>query len=244
MTTMAHVLGGGWDEQLRDELTQVYWHDLMAFVTKEREEAAAEGCAVYPPADQMFRAFELTPYDEVKVVILGQDPYPNKGQAHGLAFSVPSDWKPLPGSLQNIRRVLCADLEVDIADLPEHGSLEAWATQGVLLLNTALTVRDGSKADRESHRKWHSDRKGWTTFTDAVIRAVNDRTGPVVFMLWGNDARRKKKLIDRDRHVVLESSHPSPLSVRRGFDDADHRPFSEANKVLGPDGIDWAGTGI
>src|SRR5680860_52383 len=222
------VLGGGWDELLGDELAKPYWSELLAFITDEHETHD-----VYPPLAETFKALELTPHDRVKVVILGQDPYPNPGGAHGLAFSVPTDVSPKPASLKNIHKVLVSDLSRTLGravTAPEGGSLEGWAEQGVLLLNTALTVRDGTKSDRKIHRQWKSEGQGWSTFTDAVIKAVNDKADRVVFILWGNDARQKEKLIDRSRHTVIKSSHPSPLSAWRGFQTS--RPFSDANKDL------------
>lgn len=234
----AVLLGAGWNEVLHDELRKPYWSKLLEFITAEHENHP-----VYPPRSHTFKAFELTPYDDVKVVILGQDPYPNPGEAHGLAFSVPADVSPLPGSLKNIHKVLVSDLSETLdrpVSVPERGGLEGWAEQGVLLLNTALTVRAGAKEDREVHRRWTWQDQGWSTFTDAVIRAVNDKADRVVFILWGNEARQKEKLIDRSRHAVITSSHPSPLSAWRGF--LTSRPFSGANKELARFGraeIDW-----
>jgi len=179
---------------------------LLEFVIDEHERHT-----VYPPRPQTFRAFELTPYDDVKVVILGQDPYPNPGQAHGLACSVPAEVSHLPGSLRNIHNVLVSDLSQALGrslSAPQHGSLEGWAEQGVLLLNTALTVRAGSKADRVVHRRWVWDGQGWSTFTDAVISAVSDKADRVVFILWGNEAGQTEKLIDQTRHAVIHVFAP------------------------------------
>lgn len=209
------LLGGGWDEVLREEMDKPYWSKLLEFINDEHESHE-----VYPPREQIFKAFELTPCDQVKVVILGQDPYPNPGEAHGLAFSVPTDVSRKPGSLKNIHKVLASDLSAALGrplTEPDSGSLEGWAEQGALLLNTALTVRAGTKTDREVHRHWRWEGHGWTTFTDAVIKAVNHKPEGVVFILWGKDARKKEKLIDRGRHAVIKSSHPSPLSAWRGF---------------------------
>ena len=175
-----------------------------------------------------FRALHLTPYAETKVFILGQDPYHGPGQANGLAFSV-SDGVKIPPSLQNIHKELESDLGIP---RPSHGQLEAWALQGVLLLNATLTVRARTAA---SHQK-----KGWETFTDQVISAVNEKDDRVVFILWGSTARKKKAIIDMTRHVVIESSHPSPLSAHRGFFGS--RPFSAANEALvaaGRQPVDW-----
>ena len=197
---------------------------LLEFVAAERAEYT-----VYPEHDQVFRALHLTPYAETKVFILGQDPYHGPGQANGLAFSV-SDGVKVPPSLQNIHKELESDLGVP---RPSHGQLEPWARQGVLLLNATLTVRARTAA---SHQK-----QGWETFTDQVISAVNNKTDRVVFILWGSTARKKKALIDRSRHVVIESPHPSPLSAHRGFFGS--RPFSAANKALvaaGREPVDWS----
>jgi uracil-DNA glycosylase len=212
-----------WNPLLREEFEKDYWRDLMTFVAEERAAAA-----VYPPPDQVFAALHLTPYAEVKVLILGQDPYHGEGQAHGLCFSV-RPGVPKPPSLDNIEKELVDDLGVP---LPDHGSLEAWARQGVLLLNATLTVRAHAAA---SHQK-----KGWETFTDEVIRVVNDKTDTVVFILWGAYARKKTTLIDTSRHVVIESPHPSPLSAHRGFFGS--KPFSRANAALvaaGREPVDW-----
>jgi|GEM_PF-61899 len=225
------LLPGSWADRLGGEFEKGYWYELLDFVAQERGKHD-----VFPPPSQTFAAFELTPYDDVRVVILGQDPYPNPGQAHGLAFSVPTG-VPKPPSLKNIHAVLESDLG---EPAPAHGNLEAWAKQGVLLLNTVLTVRAGSKEDHAVHRRWRWEGQGWETFTDAVINAINAKSERVVFILWGEDAKRKKKLIDLARHAVLESAHPSPLSAYRGFFDS--QPFSAANKLLAEAGrgkIDW-----
>ena len=182
---------------------------------------------MYPPGSQIFRAFDLTPVPAVKVVILGQDPYHGPGQAHGLSFSVPAGM-PAPPSLKNIFKEIESDLGVHMSGCP---NLEKWAQQGVLLLNTVLTVRGGQAAS-------HS-RKGWEEFTDAVIRYISDNCEGVVFMLWGNPARSKSVLIDRSRHLVLEAAHPSPLARGAYFGS---RHFSKANTYLqstGRTAIDW-----
>lgn len=212
-----------WNPLLSGEFTKPYWSSLMSFVAAERARAT-----VYPPEPLVFAALHLTPYEQVKVVILGQDPYHGKGQAHGLCFSVPEGVPP-PPSLVNIHTELTSDLG---CPMPDHGSLESWARQGVLLMNTTMTVRSGAAA---SHQ-----RRGWETFTDEVIRVVNGKHERVVFILWGSSARSKKNIVDRDRHFVIESSHPSPLSAHRGFFGS--RPFSKANEALvtaGRDPIDW-----
>lgn len=212
-----------WNPLLRDQFQEPYWKELQAFVRAERGRHT-----VYPPEDEVFAALHLTPHRSVKVMILGQDPYHGPGQAHGLCFSVRQGVE-APPSLCNI----LAELEADLGcPRPDHGNLEHWARQGVLLLNATLTVRARSAA---SHQ-----RKGWETFTDRVIEVVNDKPERVVFVLWGSSARRKKCLIDTSRHVVIESAHPSPLSAHRGFFGS--RPFSRANAALveaGRDPVDW-----
>lgn len=227
------LLGVGWSGQFKEELTKDYVGELLAFVDDERRDHA-----VYPAPSQTFAAFEHTPYDAVRVVILGQDPYPNPGQAHGLAFSVPIGVD-APPSLRNIHAELTSDLGVPT---PRHGNLEAWAEQGVLLLNTALTLRAGTNEDHKAHRTWRRrERKGWEAFTDTTIEAVDSKNDPVVFLLWGADARRKARLIKNPLHKIIESSHPSPLSAYRGF--LGHRPFSRTNQFLNDRDrgeIDWA----
>ena len=212
-----------WNPVLKAELAQPYFADLRAFVDEERRLHT-----VYPPAEDVFAALHLTPYDDVKVLILGQDPYHGPGQAHGLCFSVRPGVE-VPPSLANIH----AEMETDLGlPRPDHGCLDAWAAQGVLLLNATLTVRARQAASHQKH--------GWETFTDAVIRAVDAKPEPVVFLLWGSSARKKKALVDTSRHTVIESPHPSPLSAHRGFFDS--RPFSRANAALeaaGRDPVDW-----
>jgi len=212
-----------WNPVLRNELAQPYWHELQAFVAAERDRHV-----VYPPAPDVFAALHLTPFADTRVCILGQDPYHGPRQAHGLCFSVRRE-VPIPPSLVNIHRELHDDLGVDP---PGHGNLEAWARQGVLLLNTTLTVRAGQAGSHQGH--------GWETFTDQVIRAVAATPERVVFVLWGSHARRKKTLIDTSVHAVVESAHPSPLSASNGFFGS--RPFSRANAALvaaGREPVDW-----
>jgi uracil-DNA glycosylase len=212
-----------WTPLLREQFDQPYWAELQQFVAAERATTT-----VYPPADEVFAALHLTAYAEVKVLILGQDPYHGAGQAHGLCFSVRRGVAP-PPSLQNIFKELESDLGLPP---PDHGCLDAWARQGVLLLNATLTVRARQAA---SHQK-----KGWETFTDEVIRVVDRKPERVVFILWGASARRKKALIDTSRHVVIESAHPSPLSAHNGFFGS--RPFSRTNEALvaaGREPVDW-----
>ncbi len=197
----------------------------MEFVTAQID----AGKTVYPSNDNIFRALELTPFETVKVVILGQDPYHGAGQAHGLAFSVQRDVK-IPPSLRNIYKELNDDIGMDI---PDHGFLEGWAKQGVLLLNTTLTVEDGKPASHQG--------RGWEEFTDAIIAQVNDLKRPVVFMLWGAHAQKKSDMIDGQKHLILTASHPSPLSAHRGFLGCKH--FSKANNYLKANGqteINWS----
>jgi len=225
------LLPESWTRQLGQEFEKEYWPELLSFVARERQDHE-----VYPKPSQTFAAFELTPYESVRVVILGQDPYPTPGYAHGLAFSVPVG-KPIPDSLRNIHEELASDVRVT---RPTHGNLEGWARQGVLLLNTTLTVRAGAEADHQVHRRWPRPRQGWRSFSDAVIAAVNEKQDRVVFILWGADARRKAKQVDQPRHRVIESVHPSPLSAYKGFFGS--APFSETNRLLrkaGQDEIDW-----
>lgn len=212
-----------WNPVLTAELAEPYWAELQTFVASER----ATG-PVYPPADEVFSALHLTSYANTKVMILGQDPYHGPGQAHGLCFSVRRG-VPVPPSLRNIFTELRDDVSVQP---PGHGCLEAWARQGVLLLNTTLTVRAGVAASHQG--------KGWERFTDQVLRAVNAKPTPVIFVLWGASARRKRDLIDLTRHTVIESAHPSPLSASNGFFGS--RPFSRINAALAAAGhppIDW-----
>jgi len=213
-----------WNPVLRGEFAKPYWAELQQFVAAERGRAT-----VYPAHDEVFAALHLTPFAEVKAVILGQDPYHGPNQAHGLCFSV-RPGVPLPPSLQNIFKELENDLGIPP---PGHGCLDAWARQGVLLLNASLTVRAGRATSHQG--------KGWEVFTDEVLRAVNAKPERVVFILWGASARRKKALIDTSRHIVIESPHPSPLSASSGFFGS--KPFSRANAALveaGREPIDWS----
>ncbi len=213
-----------WNPILREEFAKPYWATLQQFVAEERARHL-----VHPEPDEVFAALHHTPYADTRVLVLGQDPYHGPGQAHGLCFSV-RHGTDVPPSLVNIHKELRDDLGVAI---PEHGNLERWAKSGVLLLNATLTVRSRSAG---SHQK-----KGWETFTDRVIRAVNDKPEHVVFVLWGSYARRKAEFVDRSRHTVLESPHPSPLSAHRGFFGS--KPFSKVNEALvahGQEPIDWS----
>ena len=214
-----------WKAPLLTEFNEPYMAALKSFLTSEK----AAGKTIYPKASEWFRALDLTPLDRVRVVILGQDPYHGPGQAHGLCFSVPPGVRPTP-SLINIFKELESDLGLP---RPRHGFLESWASQGVFLLNSVLTVEAAQAA---SHAK-----KGWERFTDAVIRLVNDRPEPVVFMLWGAYAQKKAAFVDPSRHLILRAAHPSPLSAHNGFLGCKH--FSAANAFLQNKGlapIDWS----
>ncbi len=219
---MVH-LGNSWDSILQEEFTKEYYHKLRDFLKQEYSTQR-----IFPDMYDIFNAFKYTDYSDVKAVILGQDPYHEPGQAHGMAFSV----KPgvdIPPSLQNMYKELQMSLGCYI---PNNGYLVKWAHQGVLLLNTTLTVRCGQA---NSHSQ-----AGWQIFTDNVIRKLNEREDPIVFMLWGANARRKTELIDKTRHYILEAPHPSPLSAYRGFFGCNH--FAQANKILadmGKQPIDW-----
>ena len=212
-----------WKEALQPEFDKPYFAELVSFLHAEK----ASGAIVYPPGKDIFRAFDLTPLDDVKVVILGQDPYHGPGQAMGLSFSVP-DGIPAPPSLKNIFKEIESDLGVHMSG---RTNLEAWARQGVLLLNSTLTVRAGQPT---SHT-----RIGWQQFTDAVISTISDRLDGIVFLLWGNYARAKKELIDSSRHHILEAAHPSPLAGGAFFG---CRHFSKTNSILRSEGktpIQW-----
>lgn len=219
-------LGASWQNALENELKKPYIASLAAFVEKER----ASGVPIYPPKELTFNAFKLTPYNKVKVLIMGQDPYHGPGQAHGLSFSVPNGI-PMPPSLQNIYKELVADVGVTP---PSNGCLLPWAEQGVMLLNATLTVRH---SDAMSHHG-----KGWEQFTDAVVAKLNDREDPVIFVLWGKSAQEKCRIVNQShkRHYVLTSSHPSPFSAHQGFLGSRH--FSKINELLitlGKDPIKW-----
>lgn len=216
-------LPASWQAVLADELEKPYFQQLQQFVDQERRDHT-----VFPPETDVFNALKLTPYDLVNVMILGQDPYHDDNQAHGLAFSVQPGIKP-PPSLVNIYKELRSDVGFRI---PNNGYLVPWTQQGVLLLNAVLTVRAHQPA---SHKG-----KGWETFTDAVLRKVNEKDSPVVFVLWGAYAQKKLSLIDTTRHTVVQSVHPSPLSARNGFFGS--KPFSQINTALqaaGKTAIDW-----
>ena len=216
-------IGNSWDNILEEEFEKEYYVNLRRFLQEEY----ASG-TVYPDMHDIFNALKFTPYDKVKAVILGQDPYHEPGQAHGLCFSVRKGVKP-PPSLVNIFKEMKSDLGVKT---PEHGNLESWAREGVLLLNTVLTVREHQA---NSHRG-----KGWETFTDGVISSLNNREEPGVFILWGANAKAKASLITSPRHRIITGAHPSPLSAHNGFWGG--RYFSETNRFLeeaGKEPIDW-----
>jgi uracil-DNA glycosylase len=213
-----------WNPLLRDQFEAPYWEPLCEFVDAERARHP-----VYPAPDRVFAALHLTAYAETRVVILGQDPYHGAGQAHGLSFSVPESVA-VPPSLTNIHRELHDDLGLEP---PGHGNLEAWARRGVLLLNTTLTVRGGEAGSHQG--------RGWERFTGRILEVIDAKDHPVVFLLWGAAAQRAGESIDTDRHRVIASPHPSPLSAHRGFFGS--RPFSRANDALvagGLEPIDWS----
>ncbi len=218
------MLTNDWSLALKDEFNKPYYRDLYRFVKEEYSTKV-----VYPPADDIFNALHLTPLKDVKVLILGQDPYHNEHQAHGLSFSVLPDQKDIPPSLQNIYKELQEDLGCYI---PNNGYLKKWADQGVLMLNTVLTVR--------AHEPNSHQGRGWENFTDAIIQAVNQKDEPVVYMLWGKPAQSKIPMLTNPKHLILKAPHPSPLSAYRGFFGCRH--FSKCNEFLSQNGlepIDW-----
>lgn len=222
---MSNALHPSWLAVLEDEFGKAYMVKLKQFLLKEKE----TGQIVYPKNTEIFNAFNTTHFDDVKVVILGQDPYPGAHQAHGLSFSVQKGIA-IPRSLKNIYK----ELEADILGFktPTHGNLEEWAKQGVLLLNATLTVRAGDSA---SHQK-----KGWEEFTDEVIKTISDKKEGIIFILWGAFAQSKAALIDEKKHFIIRSAHPSPFSAERGFFGS--KPFSKTNEILKREGkaeIDW-----
>jgi uracil-DNA glycosylase len=223
MQAINPIIEEGWKKVLMEEFQSPYFRSLKEFLVEEKKKHI-----VYPPGKLIFNAFKHTPFGQVKVVILGQDPYHGKGQAHGLCFSVPHGI-PQPPSLVNIFKELHSDLG---AAIPAHGNLEPWADQGVLLLNATLTVRDSQAG---SHQK-----QGWETFTNRVIEKVSELKSGVVFLLWGRYAQAKESLIDGSKHLILKAAHPSPLSAYNGFFGCRH--FSKSNEYLkqqGLEGIDW-----
>ena len=218
------MISNDWLPALQEEFRKPYYKQLFTFVKQEYDTRV-----IYPPADDIFNAFHFTPLSEVKVLILGQDPYHNEHQAHGLSFSVLPEQTEIPPSLQNIYQELHDDLGCYI---PNNGYLEKWARQGVLMLNTVLTVR--------AHQANSHQGKGWEQFTDAVIQAVNAQDRPIVYMLWGRPAQSKIPMLTNSKHLILKAPHPSPLSAYRGFFGCKH--FSQANAFLKEHGIspiDW-----
>jgi uracil-DNA glycosylase len=212
-----------WQKVLAEEFKQPYFTKLQDFLVNERL-----SYTIYPAKEETFSAFELTPYDQVKVVLLGQDPYHNENQAHGLCFSVRPGIKP-PPSLGNIFKELKQDIGFET---PNNGYLVTWAKQGILMLNTVLSVRAGMA---NSHKN-----KGWETFTDVVISKISQKPAPVIFVLWGKDAQKKLKLIDTNKNIIIQSAHPSPLSAHNGFFGS--KPFSAINSALisyGQSEINW-----
>lgn len=220
---MKEIIHNSWQTILTDEFEKEYYQKLRKFLKKEYTTQK-----IHPDMYHIYEALELTPYEKVKVVILGQDPYHGVNQAHGLSFSVQPGVK-IPPSLNNIYKELQSDLGISPV---KHGNLVSWAKQGVLLLNTVLTVREGQAY---SHRG-----KGWEILTDKIIEKLNEREKPIVFILWGKPAQEKMKMIDKSRHIILTSAHPSPLSAHRGF--LGSKPFSKTNDALmalGETPIDW-----
>ncbi|WP_314584357.1 uracil-DNA glycosylase [Paenibacillus terrigena] len=220
---MSFVLPQDWNQQLHEELEQPYMQELSEWLDAEYQHET-----IYPPREHLFEAFRLTSFANTKVVILGQDPYHGPEQAHGLSFSVRPGVR-IPPSLRNIYKELQADLSCSI---PDHGTLTDWAAQGILLLNTVLTVRAGLPASHQG--------QGWERFTDAVLHALQQRKEPLVFILWGNHAIQKAETINSERHCIITSAHPSPLAARKGFFGS--RPFSRTNEFLIQQGltpIDW-----
>ena len=218
------MIENDWLQAVGGEFRKPYYKELYEFVKQEYSTRV-----IYPPADDIFNALHFTPLKEVKVLILGQDPYHNEHQAHGISFSVLPEQKEIPPSLQNIYQELHDDLGCYI---PNNGYLEKWARQGVLMLNTVLTVR--------AHQANSHQGKGWEKFTDAIIEAVNEQDRPIVYMLWGRPAQNKIPMLNNPKHLILKAPHPSPLSAYRGFFGCQH--FSQANEFLkahGVEPIDW-----
>jgi len=225
MTIKEVVIEESWKKVLKDEFQKSYFLKIKeALINDYKKEVE-----IYPPAKEIFNAFNLTPFTNLKVVILGQDPYHGKGQAHGLCFSVKDEIKP-PPSLKNIYKEL--KTAFDDFEIPQHGNLTNWAKQGVFLLNAMLTVKANQAASHQNI--------GWQNFTDAVIKTISEQKKGVVFMLWGNFAKKKSILIDESKHFILKAAHPSPFSAHSGFFGCKH--FSKANEILKKDGkeeIDW-----
>jgi uracil-DNA glycosylase len=223
MEKISPIIHPTWKEQLINEFQSPYFSDLKAFLVEEKKTHI-----IYPPGNLIFNAFDKTPFDKVKVVILGQDPYHGAGQAHGLCFSVPFGVVP-PPSLLNIFKEINSDLGIPV---PDHGNLESWAIQGILLLNATLTVR-------KDHAGSHQG-KGWEKFTDCVIKTISEKKEGIVFILWGKYAQAKESLIDKTKHYILKAPHPSPFSAYSGFFGCGH--FSKTNNILkerGKESINW-----
>ncbi len=223
MTDIKPQIDESWKKELEAEFNASYFHELKEFLVKERE-----NFKIYPPGSLIFNAFNHTPFNDVRVVLIGQDPYHGYGQAHGLCFSVSDGVKP-PPSLVNIFKELNSDLGIPVSS---HGNLEKWADQGVLLLNATLTVRANQAG---SHQK-----KGWETFTDAVIKRLSEKRVGLIFILWGRYAQAKEEIIDTKKHYILKAAHPSPFSAYNGFFGCKH--FSKSNEILKRHGlpeIDW-----
>jgi len=223
MQTINPFIGEKWKKVLWEEFQSPYFSELKSFLVDE-----LKSHKVYPPGKLIFNAFQHTPFDHVKAVILGEDPYHGKGQAHGLCFSVPPEIRQ-PPSLVNIFKELHSDLGIPV---PSHGNLERWSDQGVLLLNATLTVRAGQAGSHQN--------KGWETFTNRVIEKISELNNGVVFLLWGRYAQAKESLVDGNKHLVLKAAHPSPFSAYNGFFGCKH--FSKTNTYLvqqGKTGIDW-----
>jgi uracil-DNA glycosylase len=218
------MFGNDWDELLQAEMTKPYFIELQRKINDQYEHHM-----IFPPQGNLYEALKLTSYNATKAVILGQDPYHGVGQAHGLSFSVMPGVR-IPPSLRNIHKELETDI---VVRAPDHGSLEHWAKEGVLMLNTVLTVQEGQPASHQG--------MGWENFTDTIIQKLNERMNPIVFILWGSHAQKKTSLIDMSKHKVIQSSHPSPLAAYRGFFGS--KPFSQSNAFLdsvGTEPIDWA----
>jgi uracil-DNA glycosylase len=224
MSLINPLIEESWKKILNDEFNSQYFVELKEFLIEEKSKYS-----IYPPGRLIFNAFNRTPFEKVKVVLLGQDPYHGKGQAHGLCFSVPGGIPP-PPSLVNIFKELTTDLNVPF---PDHGNLEKWADQGVFLLNATLTVRASKPGSHQN--------KGWEIFTDSVIRKISEKRAGIVFLLWGKYAQAKQVLIDTDKHYILKAAHPSPYSADYGFFGCKH--FSKTNSLLSRHGvpvIDWS----
>ena len=217
------MLTGEWLDAMHEEFQKPYYKELYQFVKDEYSTTV-----IFPPADDIFNAMHFTPLDKVKVLLLGQDPYHNVDQAHGLSFSVLPSQTKIPPSLQNIYKELKTDLGCSI---PNNGYLKKWADQGVLLLNTVLTVR--------AHQANSHQGKGWEKFTDAIIQAVNAQDRPIVYMLWGKPAQKKIPMLTNPKHLILKAAHPSPLSANNGFFGCKH--FSQANEFLKANGVELVG---